>query len=250
MTSPAASRGGDGHSSSVALPSRMTNTSSSSEWQCGGEPRAPGASLLPVKPRELRTLRRRQRRRRHAVLKALELDLVDVEDVRRPRRRFAVSERLACGLDVPGVVVASLDPRPPEPDRARARQPADFGRVTRAESEVLEPLLARDERVLVLVGAVDHTVARSYLVDVPVLPGEPRAGEHEEDLLGGRVRVGRRRQHPGRDAHTVHADGSCSGDVAEPLPRCVHLSLRAAEAFDLVPVRERHDSEFRRRNTS
>ena len=95
--------------------------------------------LLPVKPCELRTLRRRQRRRRHAVLKALELDLVDVEDVRRPRRRFAVSERLACGLDVPRVVVAALDPRPPEPDRARARQPADLGRVSRAENEVLSP---------------------------------------------------------------------------------------------------------------
>ena len=106
--------------------------------------------LLPVEPRELRTVGRRQRRRRHPVVPALELDLVDVEDVRRARRRLAVVRAVRSSPRRP--TGRRRDPRPTgaRSDRARARQPADLGRVTRAESEVLKPLLARDERVLVL----------------------------------------------------------------------------------------------------
>ena len=43
-TLPEDSAQGDGHSSSVPSPSSITNASSSSEWQCGGEPIAPGNS--------------------------------------------------------------------------------------------------------------------------------------------------------------------------------------------------------------
>ena len=206
--------------------------------------------LLPVQPGELRTVVVASGA---VVMRSCQRSSSTSSTLRMFAGRgagFAVGERLARGLDVPRVVVATLDPRAADPDRARARQPADLGRVTRAEGEVLEPVLARDERVLVLVRAVDHAVARSYLVHVPVLPREPRAGEHEEDLLGGRVRVWRRRQHPGLDAHAVHADGPRPGRMAESLPRRIHLSLRAAEGVDLVPVRERHDSESRRRRTS
>ena len=41
---------GDGQSSSVASPSRMTKISSSSEWQCGGAPRPPGSKRSQWRP--------------------------------------------------------------------------------------------------------------------------------------------------------------------------------------------------------
>ena len=47
---PRASRTGDGQSSSVPSPSRITNTSSSSEWQCGTEPCFPGATCSQCRP--------------------------------------------------------------------------------------------------------------------------------------------------------------------------------------------------------
>ena len=79
------------------------------------------------------------------------------------------SSGAACGLGVPGIVVTALDPRPPDPDRARARKPADLCRVTRAEDEVLEPIGPGDEGVLVLVRAVDDAVARH----APRAPARP-----------------------------------------------------------------------------
>src|SRR5205823_4562634 len=109
------------------------------------------------------------------------LDLVDVEDVRRPRRRIAVGEWLARRLDVPGVVGSSLDPRPADADRARARQPADLRRMARAEDEVIQPLRPRDECVLEMVGLMDDAVERPNLVHLAVLPSEARAGEDKED---------------------------------------------------------------------
>ena len=45
-----AANDGDGQRWSVPSPSMMTNTSSSSEWQCGTEPRPPGASRSQPKP--------------------------------------------------------------------------------------------------------------------------------------------------------------------------------------------------------
>jgi hypothetical protein len=59
--------------------------------------------------------------------------------------------------------------------------------VTGAEDEVLEPVRPGDERVLELVRAIDHAIARPHLVYVPVLPGEAGAGEQEEDLLRSAV---------------------------------------------------------------
>ena len=51
----------------------------------------------------------------------LELELVDVADIRGPRRGLADLQRVAGSLDVPRVVVAAFDPRPAEPNCARAR---------------------------------------------------------------------------------------------------------------------------------
>ena len=237
VSSTAPSRG---QSSSVAVPSRMTKTSSSAEWQCGTQPAVARRDRLPVEAGEHRALARREGRGGHQTLVLLVLDLVDVDDVRGPRRRLADRERLDGRLDVPRVVVAALDPGPAEPDRPRARQPAELRRMARAEDEELEPVGAGDERVLHLVRAVDDAVERPHLVHVSVLPREPGAGEDEVELLRRAVRVRRGRQLARLDADAVHADAARPRCVAEPLPGRVHLALRAAVRLDLVPVRDPH----------
>ena len=143
----------------------------------------PRCELLPREAGELGAAEARPR----LVALVLEVDLVDVADVLRTRLWIADLERWPGRLDVPGIVVASFDPRPPDTDRAGPREPADLGRVARAVHEVLEPVGPRDERVLVLVGPVNDAVARANLVDVAVLPGEPRAGEDVKDLFRGSV---------------------------------------------------------------
>ena len=235
---PAANEG-DGQRWSVPSPSSMTKISSSSEWQWGTEPRAPGSSRSQWKP----AWSERSFVASGAVVERppmLELDLVDVEDVRWPLGRLAVGKRRRLGLAVPRVVDAPFDPLPPEPDRTRARQPAEVRRVPRAEDDVLEPVRPRDERVLELGRAMDDAVAGAHLVDLLVLPVEPRAREHVVDLLRRAVRVRRGRQLPGRDAHEVDADALRAGGLPEPLPGGVHLALCAAVRLDVVPVREAH----------
>ncbi len=236
-----------GQSSSVAVPSRMTKTSSSAEWQCGTHPRWPPSSFCQCRPATRRALAGREGRLGPVSLVHLVLDLVDVDDVRGPRRRLADRERLDGRLDVPRIVVASLDPRPAEPDRARARQPADLRRVARAEDEVLEPVGPGDERVLHLVRPVDDAVERPHLVHVAVLPREARAGEDEVELLGGAVRVGRSRQLARRDADAVHADrdafpprcrAACQVASISPLARwCASTSSQCATPMAAQCVR-------------
>ena len=65
--------------------------------------------------------------------------------------------------------------------------------MARPEREEVEPVRPRDERMLVVARALDDAVEGPYLVHSAVLPGEPRAGEDEEELLGRAVRVRRRR---------------------------------------------------------
>ena len=198
--------------------------------------------LLPGEAGELRRITRREVGER-LVADGFGLDLVDVDDVRRPWRRLADLERPDCRLDVPRVVVPSRDPGPAEPDRARARQPAQLGRMARAEDEVLESLGPGDERVLHLVRPVDDAVERAHLVHLAVLPGEPRAGENEVELLGRAVRVWRRRQLARLDADTVHPNGARTRGGAEPLPRRVHFTFGRAEGLDLVPVSDGHRAQ-------
>ena len=166
------------------------------------------------------------------------LGLVDVDDVRRPRRRIAELERLRLRLDVPRIVRAPLDPRPAEPDRPRPRQPAELGRMPRPADEHLEPVRASPERVLLVVGQVDDAVARPELVHLLVLPGEARPAEHEDDLLGRAVRVGRGRQPARIDPDAVHTDRRAAHCIAEPLPARRHLALLAAARLGVVPVRD------------
>ena len=126
--------------------------------------------------------------------------------------------------------------------RERGSQPISVG-MAGAEDEVVEPVGAGDEGVLVVVCAVDHAVAGPDLVHVAVLPGEPRACEHVEDLLRGAVRVRRCRELSRRDAHAVQADRAGARSAAEPLPGRVHLALGAVVALDVVPVGDPHSGE-------
>jgi hypothetical protein len=109
-----------------------------------------------------------------------------------------------------------------------------------AVDEQLEPVVAGDERVLVVVRAVDDAVAGSHLVRVTVLPGEAGSAEDEVDLFGGAVRMGRRGQLPGRDADPVDPDGPRPGGIAEPLPLGVHLALGVLPPRHVVPMCEPH----------
>ena len=143
-------------------------------------------------------------------------------------------------LDVPGVVDAALDPGPADPHGARARQPAELGGVAGAEHQAVEPVGAGDERVLHLVGAVDHAVAGPHLVHLLVLPGQTGAAQHVVDLLGRAVGVGRGGQPAGSDPHPVDADADRAGRLAELLPGGVHLALGGAMPLDVVPVHDPH----------
>ena len=200
-------------------------------------PALSGLDPFPVEPGLLRALPRRERRG-HGVPPVLELDLVDVDDVRGTLGGRAVLERRALGLDLPGVVRAPLDPGPADAHGAGPREPAELRPEAGREDEVLETVGAGHERVLHLVCAMDHAVAGANLVHCVVLPGEARPTEHEVQLLGGSVRVGRRRKLPRRDVDPVHTDADRAGGAAETLPGRVHLADRAAVPLDVVPVRE------------
>src|SRR5581483_2969368 len=154
-----------------------------------------GCDLLPGEPREDGAVETRP----GLIARVLELDLVDVPEVLRARLRRPDVQRGHARLDVPRIVVASLHPRPAEPDRPRARKPPDLRRMARSVDEVLEPVGAGDERVLEVVRDLHHAVARAHLVHVAVLPEEARAGEDVVDLLGRAVRMRRRGQLSRRD---------------------------------------------------
>src|SRR5205823_4210662 len=128
------------------------------------------------------------------------------DDVRRPFARLGELELTDHCLDVPGIVGAALDPRVPEPQRPRTRQPAELDRVTRPEDEVVEPVGAAAEGVFVMVSDLDDCVSRANLADRLVLPEQPRVAEDVVDLLGAPVRVRRRREPARLDANPVDTD--------------------------------------------
>ena len=59
--------------------------------------------------------------------------------------------------------------------------------MARAADQDLEPVGPATQRVLLVIGEMNDAVARPQLVDLLVLPREPRTAEHEDDLLGGAV---------------------------------------------------------------
>jgi hypothetical protein len=107
------------------------------------------------------------------------------DDVRRPRRERRQLDRAGGDVQLPRVH-ALLHPRHrvvAEPEHLRARQRAELGGVARPEDEHVEPGLAGDERVVVRAPQVDDAVAGCELVRRLVLPEQPGARAHVEDLL-------------------------------------------------------------------
>ena len=110
--------------------------------------------------------------------------------------------------------------------------------MARSEDEVVEPVGAALERVLVVVGDLDDRVSGSNLADCLVLPEQTGAAEDVVDLLGAPVGVRGRREPAGLDPNPVDTDPLRAGGVAQPLPGRAHGRLVPVDAFDLVPVRE------------
>ena len=102
----------------------------------------------------------------------------------------------------------------------------------------LEPLRTTSQRVLLVVGEMDDTIARPDLVHLLVLPRQARAAEDEHDLLGRAVRVGRSREPP--DSIRTRLTPMPTQPTASPeaLPARGHLALLAAVGLDVVPVRD------------
>src|SRR5215210_5047099 len=116
------------------------------------------------------------------LLPFLGLDVLDVDDVPRPRRGLAEDQRLGLSLDVPRIARAPLHPGPAESDRSRARKPTDLSRMPRPVDEHVEAIRPSTERVLLVVCEMDDAVAGAKLIDLLVLPRETRAAEDEDDL--------------------------------------------------------------------
>ena len=110
--------------------------------------------------------------------------------------------------------------------------------MARSEDEVVEPVGAALERVLVVVGDLDDRVSGSNLADCLVLPEQTGAAEDVVDLLGAPVGVRGRREPAGLDPNPVDTDPLRAGGVAQPLPGRAHGRLVPVDAFDLVPVRK------------
>src|SRR4029077_3956375 len=93
---------------------------------------------------------------------------------------------------------------------------------------------------------VDETVAHPHLVRPSVLPREPSAGQHEEDLLVGAVDVRRRRDLPRFEVDAVDADGNAASGEPEVPPGPLQAAPILAARLDVVPVRECHTATMAR----
>src|SRR4051794_19430673 len=145
--------------------------------------------------------------------------VVDADDVRRPRRRRREVRLARGGVALPWRVArARGHPRGAEPPVAGAGQHAQLGRPTLAEHHDVEPGWPRAQRVGVGAGQVHEAVAGRHLVGRAVLPGQPVAAEHVEDLLLRVVAVGRRRALAGRDLDPPQAELHAAGGGAEGRP--------------------------------
>src|SRR5579885_1927387 len=225
---PRSAASGDGHSSSVASPSRTTNTSSSSEWQCGTASSSPAGMRDQCSPARIDPAASAS-----AFSPGLSAWSGTSSTLTMPAGRG----------DGPRVVVAALDPRPAHAHRARAGQPGQLRLVARAVDQHVEALLSGAQRVLLVVGDVDDAVAGADLVHLAVLPGEPVAAQDVDDLLGDAVRVRRRRQPARVDAHPVHADADRARGVSQALPLGGHLALLQPVRLDVVPVGDSHRAD-------
>jgi hypothetical protein len=93
-----------------------------------------------------------------------------------------------------------------------------------------------DQRVCRAARGMQHAVACPDPVGTPVLPAQPRAAEHVEDLLLGGVGVARRRTSSGGQVDAVGAYRDRAGGAPQSAPRPAQLAHVGDGAFDLVPV--------------
>jgi hypothetical protein len=102
------------------------------------------------------------------------LERIHVDDVLRPLRRLADLGLTRGGLALPRPrTAAGLHPRGKEPRQAGAGEVRRDEAGLWSESEHVEAVVPRAERVSLPVRAMDDAVAGTYLVDIAVLPREP-----------------------------------------------------------------------------
>src|SRR6266511_1237939 len=170
----------------------------------------------------------------------LELEVRDVDDVRGPRLRLAELGLARGDLARQRVVArARLGPGREDPGDVRARQVGDLQRDAHAVDEDVEPVLAAAKGVRLAAGPVDDAVALADLVDLAVLPRDPRAPEHVDDLLLRALDVGGSRPLAGIDLEPLQADRDRPGRPAEIAPGRGQVPEFVAPALDVVPVDDR-----------
>src|SRR5450756_2569943 len=133
---------------------------------------------------------------------------------------------------------ADLDPAPPEPGHAGARQARHWSRAARTEGEHVQALVAGDQRVRRASGDVDDAVAGRHLAGLAVLPAESVSAEDVEDLLLGIVHVGRRGPPARLDLDAFEAGSDAPAGLAEVGPGGAHRADLDPPARDLVPPRD------------
>ena len=175
-------------------------------------------------------------------------NVLEGDDVRRPRRGVGDPERPGALLALPGMTaLAGLGPGGREPDHLRPREVPGLDVEVGAEGERGDALVAGDQGVRLGAGAVHQRVAGAHLVGALVHPAQTRALEDVEDLLLGAVPVHGRGAAVGLDAHAVEADAHRAGGGAEGLPVAAHLADLELVRGDVVPVNEgRHAQELAR----
>ena len=226
---------GDGHSSSVPSPSSTTNASSSAEWQCG----IASSSFGPRRDHFSPDCDRAARLRDHAVAVLVDLDVVERDDVRRPLARIRELELADLGLDVPRVVDAALRPHVAEAHRLRARQPA-----------VLRPDGACRKRARRarrgLRGSVCSSLSASCTIVSPARISQTASSCHSSPEPPRTKKISSARlcewggveRRPGSMRMRLTPMPFAPAAFPSALPRRRHRALLAADAVDLVPVRD------------
>jgi hypothetical protein len=85
---------------------------------------------------------------------------------------------------------------------------------------------------------VDEAVALADLECLSVLPGDPEAAEHEENLLLRTLRVGRSRPLAWVDEDALEPHVDAPRRTPEVVPVTGQMALLAPARLDVVPVRD------------
>jgi hypothetical protein len=170
------------------------------------------------------------------------LGAFDVDDVRRPRRRLRQLGLARSRLALPRVRPRREVERDAHPHDLRPREVRRRRVGALAEGEDVQAAITGAKGVRLLGDALDDAVAGAHLVRRPALPREPRAGEHEVDLLFVELDMRRRRPPPRVHLDAGDADVARAGGAPEVEPRPGEMALHRALALDLVPVSDHSSS--------